>query len=78
MILDPRGMGVIQWTDFLNLDIGVHGIVPRLDDATQWREWAAAVNLLPGISRQLPPNPYDFDNWIDWAFRFNDTVELTG
>lgn len=78
MILDPRGLSVIEWTDYINLDVGTQGIVPRLDDPDGWREWAAAVNLLPGISKHLPPNPYEYDDWMAWAFRFNETVELTG
>lgn len=78
MILDPRGMSVVEWTDRINLDLGVHGIVPRLDDAEGWRDWAASILLLPGVARQLPPDPYEFADWRQWAFRFNEMVELRG
>lgn len=75
MILDPRGYDVVEWTDYLNLEMGQFGLVPRLDDEKKWREWAATVIAFPAISGHNPPNPYQFEDWREWAFRFNQVIE---
>ena len=44
--------------------------VGRLDDPTQWREWARSVILINNEWQGETPNPYQFDDWQDWAQRF--------
>ena len=60
----------VEWTDEVSLDVGTYGLVPRLDKPEEWKEWAATVNGFPQISATSPPNPYQFDDWKDWATRF--------
>jgi hypothetical protein len=69
--IDPRYMGVIEWTDRMLPELIKNGgDVGRLDDPEQWREWARSVILINNEWQGETPNPYQFDDWQDWAQRF--------
>ena len=75
MIINPRGMGVIDWTDRFALQMDRESPVMRLDDPDDWREWV--LNLRdPSVLGQNVPNPYHYDDWEEWAIRLYNTVEL--
>jgi hypothetical protein len=76
VIIDPRGLSVIEWTDFMADELLGLSLTPRLDHASDWRGWALVVVQSPQISRFNPPNPYEFTDWRHWAERFNQTVLL--
>jgi hypothetical protein len=71
-------MTVIEWTDrtALNLDKLVQ--VERLDDPEKWQDWANNILKTPNLEGQNTPNPYQFDDWMEWAMRFNQNVDLLG
>ena len=69
--IDPRGMTVIEWSDRMVPELIKNGgDVGRLDDPTQWREWARSVILINNEWQGETPNTYQFDDWQDWAQRF--------
>lgn len=70
MLPDPRDLELVEWTDYVNLDVGSYGIAPILRDESEWREWAATVCSFQEIAARSPPSPYAFDDWKDWATRF--------
>ena len=78
MILDPHYMDVIEWTDKLNLfgNIGT-GTAQKLDDPDDWQNWALNLVGDPDEIGLDTPNPYDFDDWREWASLFFLTQELT-
>ncbi len=78
MNIDPRGMTVIQWADRMSLILDSMVIPERLDDPEQWREWATNIIDTPNFEGQNVPIPYQFDNWMEWAMRFNQVVDLPG
>lgn len=78
MNIDPRGMTVIEWTDRMALPLDSMVIPERLDDPKQWREWATNILDTPNFEGQNAPNPYQFDDWREWAMRFNQVVDLPG
>lgn len=75
-VIDPRGLSVIEWTDYMNDSLLGFSLAPRLDHPDEWRGWALAVCQSPRISARNPPNPLQYDNWQEWAERFNQAVEL--
>ena len=77
MNIDPRGMTVMQWTDAMTLELTGRSIPPRLDSPRTWQAWALVVSQSPRIATSNPPNPLEFDDWRDWAQRFNQTVNLS-
>ena len=71
-------MTVIEWTDRMALLYDSMALVERLDDAEQWQDWATNLLDTPSLEGQNTPNPYDFEDWVEWASRFNQAVELPG
>lgn len=78
MIINPRGYTFQEWTDYVNDSLSRFGPVPRVDAPELWRDWAVAVCALGGISYQHPPNPYSYDDWVEWADAFNQAVKFDG
>lgn len=73
--VDPRLTDTfIEWSDYMNPTLEEFGTVGRLLVEGDWKNWAAGVISLPGISALGPPSPYQFTDWKDWAFRFNDVL----
>ncbi len=79
MNIDPLGMTVIEWTDRMALPVsGTGTTIERLDDPNEWQDWAAELLDTPNLEGQNAPNPYQFDDWREWAMRFNQVVDLPG
>lgn len=76
MILDPRGLTVTEWTDFMADELTGFSAPPRLDDPDYWQEWALTVVQSPRIAVLNPPNPLEYREWREWAERFNQAVDL--
>jgi hypothetical protein len=76
MIIDPRGLSVVEWTDFMADELVRYSLPPRLDDPTRWQAWALSVCQSPRIAAFNPPNPLTYSHWSEWAERFNQTVDL--
>ena len=78
-VIDPRGMSVVYWTDSMAYLVDKAGIIPeRLDDPKKWRDWAENLLDTPTFEGQNAPDPFQFDDWEEWAMRFNQVVELPG
>lgn len=75
-IVDPRGSTVIEWTDYMGSNLEAFGPLPRVDDESDWRDWAVAANQFPQVAAVNPPNPYDYEDWEAWAMRFIQSVDL--
>lgn len=76
MSIDPRGMTVVEWTDFMAIPLFGYAKPSRLDDPAAWKEWALNVIQSPKINVFNPPDPRHFEDWQDWAFRFNQVVPI--
>jgi hypothetical protein len=76
VIIDPRGLTVIEWTDYMTDELVGFTTAPRLDVAEQWRMWALAVCQSPNLAAFSPPNPLQYEDWQEWAERFNQAVDL--
>lgn len=72
-MIDPVNMTVMQWADAVILSITDAWSVGRLDDETEWQHWG--VGLLRAFSQRALPNPYDFDDWREWARRTYPMLE---
>lgn len=74
MIIDPRGLTVKEWCDYMVDELYQFGTIPTLQRERAWPQWAMAVIQLPGIAKFSPPDPRGFSTWLEWAERFNQTV----
>ena len=77
-MIDPRFHTVLEWTDFTGAELESFGTVMRLDTPENWRDWAAHAISLGGLQAKNAPNPYQFDDWREWAERFNQVVQIEG
>lgn len=73
-MIDPRYMNVLEWTDRMAEILPFPAV--RLLDPEEWRNWARNLIQYPQISGFNPPDPDQFNDWEQWAERFNQTVEL--
>lgn len=70
----PTGMALRDWADQIALDLDPYGAFGRLDDESNWQNWA--MQFLNNMTlRENFPVPYNFDNWREWAERFCQTLE---
>lgn len=76
MNINPAGLTIKEWCDFMVSELDAFGQAPILDDEADWRTWGQQVLLLPGLAAFNPPNPRDFDDFFEWASRFNAAVPL--
>ena len=71
----PVGMELQDWANQVCLDLSASGaVINILVDGKQWQKWALSFMNQPDISRFNPPNPLEFQDWVDWANRFVQTV----
>lgn len=68
MITRPHGLTVSDWADQVVLDLDRYGAFSKIVDG-DWQNWGVQF-LNNGTLGRAMPNPYGFDNWIDWAERF--------
>lgn len=78
MMIDPRNMTATDWTDSMVYILEKYGTVSRLDKEENWQNWALGVVAFFEVGKQNPPNPLNYDNWLDWAFAFTRAVNLSG
>lgn len=74
MIIDPIGYEVQEWTDYVGDELSSFGTVGKLLDPNEWQTWASAICNFSGIASQQPPNPWSYNDWLEWALAFNQVV----
>jgi hypothetical protein len=73
--IDPRVVtGPVEWADMMYVTLQQFGVPSQLDDPGHWREWATALLSFSGFGTVAIPDPRGFDEWSDWAARFNQSV----
>lgn len=75
-IVDPRGLSsVIEWADYMFPTLEQYGgVASRLLNENDWQKWGSGLLAMSGIAQVGAPNPYQFDDWREWAMRFNQTL----
>lgn len=73
-MIDPRGFEVVEWCNLVALPLSTLVITPRLFDADLWKHWATGLVGSTALAPFNPPDPRPFEDWREWAFRFNQAV----
>lgn len=76
MNVDPRNITLEQWAADTTLPLSRLCLVPLLLDPKGWKQWAQVIIQSRNVAVYTPPDPSRFDDWRDWAFRFNQAVPL--
>lgn len=74
-LVDPRTMRLQDWADVTVYDLEQFGPIARLENESEWQNWAAGIIGINGISQQNPPSPYQYDDWREWAIRFYQILD---
>jgi len=77
-MIDPRNMGLTDWADSVILSIGDAWTFGRLDNESQWQEWAIGLVRSSTYSARSLPDPYQYSDWKDWAMRVYPMLEKIG
>lgn len=65
-------MTLTEWADAATYAmINYPNSWPMSDD---WRQWGMIFFTDPFLSRYDPPNPYDYDDWQEWARHLADSM----
>jgi hypothetical protein len=75
VIINPTGAEFFDWANAVSQQLGMHGPTVTLTPDMQWLDWAQRVMQLPQISSQGAARPDSYDNWLAWAYAFNQSVE---
>lgn len=67
LIYDPRGHTFESWASLMceafavqQMEIPIH--------TTTWQGWAVGMVSVGLFNNEAIPDPYQFDNWEEWAF----------
>ena len=74
--IDTRMIDVVAWAAHTTTLLAPYGTVPILHDPAKWQDWAGTVITFPAIAALGPPRPRPFQDWQDWARRFNAIAGL--
>jgi hypothetical protein len=72
--VDPFYASIEAWADETVGMLYNLSAVPRLDAPGEWIGWATDLIGLPAIAAYNPPDPKTFDDWREWAMRFNEAM----
>lgn len=78
MNVDPRmAKDAREWVEYTISPLAaLLGTVAPLQNNMDWVDWAYTVIQDPAVQKFNPPDPRFFNNWQEWAFRFNQAVPL--
>lgn len=73
-IIDPRGLTAVEWCDYTADNLA--GIVApmKISGEAEWKDWARHAVQNPRLGGLNPPNPNYFEDWREWADRFNQAI----
>lgn len=77
-MIDPHGMTLLDWADSVILSVGNAWAFGRLNNEDEWQDWAAGFLEAAPFSQRVMPDPYQFDDWHDWAMRAYPMLEGNG
>ena len=79
MIIYPTpDMSITEWADQMIFLVGSDTAYERLDNPEMWQIWAMNFVGEPDQTGQDAPDPFQFDDWREWAQRLFYTVEFRG
>ena len=69
----PTNMRLEDWASQVTIDLDTYGSFGRLENPTDWQNWAMQFLNNTTLGRNFP-NPYHFTDWREWAERFTQAL----
>lgn len=73
-MIDPAFLSAVDWTAQTTPILVRYGSVPQIASDDEWRLWADQVLALPAVTGVNPPQHDGFQDWREWALRFNEAA----
>jgi hypothetical protein len=71
-------MALLDWADSVILAVGDAWSFGTLQSEDDWQNWAVGLLRASNFTQQVVPDPYQFDDWREWAMRVYPMLEGTG
>lgn len=75
MAVNPIGLTLRQWADAAILTASDAWAFGKLIDETKWQDWAVGFVRASPFTQRVLPDPYQFDDWREWAMRVYPMLE---
>lgn len=66
-MIDPYGMSLREYADAIVLSAHYAWSLGRLDDEDDWQAWATGLVRASPVTQRVLPDPYQFNDWREWA-----------
>ena len=73
-LIDPRGLEAREWLDYTGDNLASLVSIMVVSSGDDWREWGSHVRQVLTFRGILIPIPDLFEDWQEWAFRFNQAI----
>lgn len=73
--ISPEGLDTVEWCDETSGNLSALVPVMKVSREEEWREWGAHALKNLRARGVVIPDPYQFRDFNEWAFRFNQVVE---
>lgn len=77
-MIDPRGMTLRDWSSAVILATADTWDLGTLADESAWQSWAVGLVRARPFAQRILPDPYQFDDWREWATRAYPMLEGAG
>lgn len=74
-MIDPRGMRLQDWADSVILATRDRWAFGRLASEAEWQDWAVGFVRASRLTQRTLPDPYQFNDWREWAMRVYPMLE---
>lgn len=71
-------MSLRDWADATILTVPDTWSLGRLDDESDWQNWAVGLVRASPVVQRSPPDPYQFNDWQEWAQLAYPMLEAQG
>lgn len=75
MSVNPIGLTLRQWADAAILTTSDAWAFGKLTDEDKWQDWAVGFVRASPFTQRVLPDPYQFNDWRDWAMRVYPMLE---
>lgn len=76
-MINPLGMTWQDWASSVILTSGDAWSFGKPPAEEYWQDFAVGFLKAPTFSKRIPPDPYQFSNWRDWAIYAYSMLEGT-
>lgn len=74
IVVIPYGMETRDWVDRTASNLARFVSVLKIQRGDEWRVWGSHVRQVLAVKGILTPDPDEFEDWTEWASRFNQII----